>query len=104
MMAADVGLLFDGNNPLVRPSKLSELWYSGKPVLAFCAPDGASEREVKRMGGVTVGPSETREEVAAKLVGILAPTPPPKPEGLQGFSREVISGRVAEILNRVVCT
>jgi hypothetical protein len=52
-------VLFDGGNPLVRPSKLSEYWGAGAAAFGFCSPGSPTEEEILKYGGsVASGPEQ----------------------------------------------
>lgn len=65
MQRAHVLVLFDGNNPYTRLTKLSEYVVAGTPILGLASAQGATGRETLARGGTLADPEATDSIIQA---------------------------------------
>ncbi len=105
MRSSDVLLLFVGENPFVRLSKISEYLVAGAAMLAFAAPGSETAEEVHRYGGCVVG-SAPEVEVERWLASALSASaarlvPPLCIDHPHPLNRRTEAGYLARILDMV---
>jgi glycosyltransferase involved in cell wall biosynthesis len=107
LRAADLLLLFAGDNPFIRLSKISEYAAAERPMIAFAGPGSQTARDVRSHGGDVLHEAPP-EHVASKLIegvrrGVASrdqatefPFPHPHP-----LNRRTEAQQLAEILDAV---
>lgn len=103
MRASDVLLLFAGENPYVRLSKISEYLAAGAAMLAFATPDSETAEEVRRYGGCVVS-NASEHEVESWLASAFSSSAPRRRsplliDGPHPLNRRTEAGELAGILD-----
>ncbi len=102
IVTAQANLVFDGGNAHLRPSKLSELWASNRPVLAFAVDGGSTANEVLREAGHLITAPYSTAEVAAALEAVrTAPSEPSTPQVPERHSRIANAHDFARVLDQI---